>query len=267
MRPRRALVVTVAGVSARFRRSVGRDVLKCLYHEGHVEDSILHFTASFAVRAGFDVVRFVGGYQYDGLTAALDPWARRARTSGRDLGCIFNPEFESKGTAQTVYLGFRAVVDDPGLRDVGEIVLLEGDVVGDGATFEALAEAPGDVLTICCEPITASESVALYRTAAGELRFAFDPDHRSLTIVEPFEQIYNSGQAWKLADMSRLRHTMDALTDTDLCGTCLVILERYFQHSPAPELIAFESWTNCNTVEDYRSARGLLRREVDRWNS
>jgi hypothetical protein len=261
---RRALVVPVAGISERFRQSVGSDVLKCLYHEDRIEDSILYFTACYAASNGFDVVRFVGGYRYEQLTAALRTPALSRKASGRDFGCVFNPAFETTGAGQSVYLGLRDVLEQA--PDVEEIVLLEGDVVGDAKTLEALAVERGDVLTSCPEPITARRSVVLYRTTAGELRFAFDERHRSLTIAEPFQEIYNSGQAWKFADLPRLRRTMNALTHTDLDGTGLSIFERYFEGSSDPSVIAFETWVNCNTLADYHRALPVLQREVSRWN-
>jgi NDP-sugar pyrophosphorylase family protein len=258
-------VVPVAGTSERFRESAGIDVLKCLYHEGRFEDSLLYFAASYAKACHFEVVCFVGGYQYEQLAAAVEGAALRDLTADLELRCLFNGEYESKGTAQTVYLGLREIVDDPELRDVSEIVLLEGDVVADADTLEALAEEKCDVLSAYREPISAKHSVAMYTTTDGEVRFAYDPQHRSLTIPEPFAEIRNCGLAWKLADVPRVRDTMDALSTEDLDGSCLPILAEYFKRGGPYRMLEFREWVNCNTLADYRRARPLIRLGRVRW--
>ena len=38
----KALIVTVAGMSARFSRSAGEQIIKCLYHTNSMKESLLY---------------------------------------------------------------------------------------------------------------------------------------------------------------------------------------------------------------------------------
>ena len=38
----KVLIITVAGMSTRFSRSVGKPVIKCLYHNKSLKDSLLY---------------------------------------------------------------------------------------------------------------------------------------------------------------------------------------------------------------------------------
>lgn len=258
----RALLVTMAGTATRFRATVGRDVLKCLYSEGSEGDSLLHFYGRIAQAGGFAVVRFVGGYRFDDLTTAARAPAFRALTAGIDFACIDNPEFESKGSGASLARGLRAILDDPACAAVEEIVFMEGDLAFDLGTLMRLLAEPGDALTTCREPITAQRSVCVYRTPGDEVRFVYDPAHQALAIPEPFQAIYNSGQVWKFADLPRLDRVLRALTPEEDSGTNLGIVQNYFRGRPRPAVHTFEDWINCNTLDDYRAAQALLQRSV-----
>ena len=82
MSTQRALIVTMAGTSTRFRATAGREVLKCLYHEGKMEESLLGFFTGIAQAHAFNAVRFVGGYQFDELQAAVEK-AQYTRASAK----------------------------------------------------------------------------------------------------------------------------------------------------------------------------------------
>jgi CTP:phosphocholine cytidylyltransferase-like protein len=57
---KRTLIITVAGISSRFSKSIGCEVLKCLYKE-NPSPSILEILLSYA-KDYFDKIIIVGGY-------------------------------------------------------------------------------------------------------------------------------------------------------------------------------------------------------------
>jgi YD repeat-containing protein len=264
MATKRALIVTVAGTSTRFRET-GATKLKCLHHEGEVADAILYFHLFAAHIFGFDAVRIVGGYQFEALEAIFQEDDIHRLASRLNLRCVFNPDFATKGSGYSLYLGVRELLAEGGAWD--EIVFMEGDLVLDLPALGRVVEEPGDVLTACREPIRAEKSVALYKNADGEMRFAYDPDHRRLAIAEPIQEIHNSGQVWKFADLPRLAAVVAGLTPEEQAGSNLAIVGKYFAGRKDPALVTFDDWVNCNTLPDYARARALLRREVAAWNS
>jgi choline kinase len=266
MAPKRALIVTVAGTSTRFRET-GATKLKCLHHEGEVADAIIYFHLFAAHVFGFDAVRIVGGFQFQALEAIFQEDDIYRLASRLNLSCVFNPEFATKGSGYSLYLGVRDLLGGGDKCAWDEIVFMEGDLVLDLPALGQVVEAPGDVITACREPIRADRSVALYKNEEGEMRFAYDPDHRRLAIAEPVREIHNSGQVWKFADLARLAAVVDGLSAEELAGTNLAIVGKYFLGRKDPTLVTFNEWVNCNTLPDYTEARALLRREVAAWKS
>jgi CTP:molybdopterin cytidylyltransferase MocA len=258
MSTQRALIVTMAGTSTRFRATAGREVLKCLYHEGKMEESLLGFFTGIAQAHAFNAVRFVGGYQFDELQAAVGMLALAARTAGAESACVFNPDFATKGSGYSLLAGLRDLLRPGRRHNLDEILFMEGDLAVDRRTLAKVIAEPGDVFTACREPITAEKSVAVYQTLRGDLRFIYDPAHHSLTIPEPFCALYNSGQVWKFADLARLAAVVDRLTAAEEAGTNLVIVEKYFQAGGRAAVHTFDHWINCNTLADYHRARALF---------
>ena len=58
----KVLIITVAGMSTRFSRSVGKPVIKCLYHNKSLKDSLLYILLERSRE--FDYFIIVGGYRY-----------------------------------------------------------------------------------------------------------------------------------------------------------------------------------------------------------
>ena len=77
--------------------------------------------------------------------------------------------------------------------------------------------------------------------------------HNVLTINEPFLAIYNSGQVWKFADKNLTEKIYSQMEQEEWQGTNLVFVEKYFTtlRRDEYELITFNNWINCNTIDDY----------------
>lgn len=61
----KALIVTVAGMSARFSRSAGEQIIKCLYHTNSMKESLLYTLLNDS--SDIDYFIIVGGYRYEEL--------------------------------------------------------------------------------------------------------------------------------------------------------------------------------------------------------
>jgi CTP:molybdopterin cytidylyltransferase MocA len=250
---RTALVVTSAGISSRFSRSLGREAVKCLYSEHGPEETILHWQLAAASELGLDPIVVVGGYRF----GEVQEFCARHLAWVRGLELVENAEFATTGTLYSLHLGLDAVLG----QDVDAVVFAEGDLFFDLDSFRAVASGQKSVVTACPEPITAERSVALYFTPAGRVCYVYDPDHRQLVIPEPFRSIHNSGQVWKFHDLDLLRALSRRVGRERFDETNLGFIQEYFR-TVAPdnvELIEFKHWFNCNTLTDYRDALAHLR--------
>ena len=241
--PMRILIVTVAGLSSRFSRSVGYTCLKCLYRGGDRAETLLHrMTHMF----GFDRYIIVGGYRYEELADALEHGYEDIRER---VSLVRNHLYEETGSGYSLYLGLREA-----LRwYCSEIVFAEGDLLVDRKGFARVCEAPGDVVTVNRDVIQADKSVALYFDRENRIHYIYDVGHNCLEIKEPFRSIYNSGQIWKFGNIALLRKSMEALGEEGQRGTNLSLIQAYFSSSEYFEIIIFDKWVNCNTVQDYNA--------------
>ena len=248
---RTALVITSAGISSRFSRSLGREALKCLYSESGPQDTILHRQAATGSRLGLDPIVVVGGYRF----GELQEFCARHLAGVRGLELVENPAFATTGTLYSLHLGLAALRG----RDLGAIVFAEGDLLCDADSFRAVVAGERSVVSACPEPITAERSVVLYFTLEGRVRYVYDPDHRQLVVSEPFRSIHNSAQVWKFHDLARLRTLGEGIGAERFDETNLGFIQEYFRSVPPDEieLVTFQDWFNCNTIADYR--RGLQR--------
>lgn len=239
----RILLVTVAGLSSRFSQSVGYPCLKCLYCNGKKTEALLYRLIHMY---DFDRYIIVGGYRYEELAEAVkhDYGDIRDRVS-----LVRNELYAEAGSGYSLYLGLVEAFK----WEFSEIVFAEGDLIVDRGSFARVCEASGDVLTVNRDAIQADKAVAFYFDREERIHYIYDTGHKCLEIREPFLSIYNSGQIWKFADSGLLRKTMDTLGEERQRGTNLSLIEEYFGHSGNPEIITFDKWVNCNTVQDYNT--------------
>lgn len=249
----RVAVITVAGLSSRFGESLGREVVKCLYREGDVEETLL---GRLVRQLGVcDAIVVVGGYGMDELRSyvhdELSAYADKIRL-------VENPRYADYGSGYSLYLGLREALEVP----FDEVVFVEGDLFLGDADVERVVFSEGDVITYNRKPIEARTAVALYFDVAGHVRYVYDTGHEALCIPEPFLGVYNSGQVWKFANRERVLACVDDLGEDDWAGTNLTFIGRYFGEVTMSEvsMIPLERWMNCNTVGEYRQA--FLRGDV-----
>ena len=242
---KKAVIITVAGTSSRFRKSIDKDCLKCIYTESSEKDTLLYRLVNLC--GDFDKIVIVGGYKFDELKsftqASLNDFSQK-------IILVQNDHFEDLGSGYSLYLGVMALKDS----GMDEIIFAEGDLFFDSDSFTKILQAPASVITTNNDPIEAKKAVAVYLNTEGKVKYIYDTNHSSLEIKEPFLGIYNSGQVWKFNEPSKLFSSAEKLTQEENKGTNLVLIQKYFDQVDSDKLqvIHFEKWINCNTVEDYR---------------
>lgn len=245
----RVLLLTVAGLSSRFERSLGRPCLKCIYFEHSFAESLLYRMIS--QKAEFDRYVIVGGYRFHELQETV------ARHFSDKLGQIIlveNSRYADYGSGYSLGLGLREAMK----LGADEIVFAEGDLFVDQESFQKVCRTPANVVTSSREPILARTSVAFYYDENGQIHYIYDTGHCVLQISEPFTAVFNSGQVWKFFDSDRVQQTFNSIDACGWQGTNLVFIQQYFQglQQGGYENIQFQTWVNCNTVNDFRKSMG-----------
>lgn len=240
----KVLVVTVAGMSSRFSRSVGRECLKCIYYENQPEESLLY---QILHKKEFDKYIVVGGFQYEQLQAFVEEYCKDILPG---IKLVYNEHFEDYGSGYSLYLGLEALREVP----CDEVVFAEGDLMLDTESFCAITDAGADVLTYNNEPIWADKAVVYYFDLDYKVHYLYDVNHENLQIAEPFVGVFNSGQVWKFAQPTRLKTICSHLKEREKRGTNLVIIQHYFDglSKEQYQVLGFQRWINCNTIEDFK---------------
>ena len=244
------LVITVAGASRRFGRSIGKDVLKCLFYRDQVQEALLYRLVKQPPE--FDHYIIVGGYMYEEL-------GRFVRENFHDMldriTLVENQHYDDYGSCLSLYLGLEKADEFP----YRQLVFAEGDLLVDRAGFQRLCTTGMDAVTSNREDIRSDTAVVFYYDSEGRIHYLYDTEHHLLRIPEPFTAIFNSGQIWKFMKKERVKDILDSLTDEDLKGTNLVIIQRYFGELAWDqyEHVKFERWVNCNTISDFERALDL----------
>ncbi|MBO4552035.1 MAG: hypothetical protein J5673_02420 [Candidatus Methanomethylophilaceae archaeon] len=244
----KVLVITVAGSSTRFSKSIGRKCLKCIYTEGGAEDTLLYRLLS--MNDGYDKYVIVGGYRYDELLkfaeASLGPYKDK-------IMMVMNEKYADYGSGYSLLLG----LEESMKLNPDEITFVEGDLALSKDDLDKVFASDKDVITYNLKTIRSDESVVFYFDADDKPKYVYDTNHKLLNIKEPFRSIYNSGQVWKFRDMGKLKKIIDGLDENGRKDTNLIFINGYFSTMVQDdiELIPLNKWFNCNTVSDYRMSR------------
>jgi len=246
-----AVIITLAGMSSRFSRSVGCECHKSFYRETVEDGCLLDWQLDLARRHDFKQIVLVGGYKYEDLE-------RLVRNNHADLPVklVHNDHFADWGSCYSLCLGVEAVNGD-----AGAVVFLEGDLLFDSQTFDELVALNDDAITATRSIVEARSSVAFFTTEDGRLKYVYDTRHESLKVDEPFTRIGNSGQVWQFSDVAKLKETVRGLSKDDWKGTNLVPIMKYYEGVDARtvRVCQFNAWFNCNTVADYRAMKKYVK--------
>ena len=244
---KKALIITVAGTSTRFNKSVDGEWLKCLYFEEDSKNCLLYRILERA--AEFEQIIIVGGYKYE----ALEEYVQSLHDVRIKL--VYNEHFVDYGSGYSFYLGLKAVDSD-----IDEITFVEGDLYYDTESFERMQKADGSVLCVNYELILSNKAVVLYFDTNHHPHYIYDTTHQALQINEPFEAIYNSGQMWRFTDAKLMSEIVAGLSDKEQQGTNLIIIQKYLDNYRGElAIVPVKTWYNCNTINDYRNVLKQLK--------
>lgn len=238
----KTLIVTVAGTATRFNRDTDKETLKCIFYQESPNYSILNLLIDKSVE--IDKIIIVGGYLYDELLKFVE---QNLSEHKNKIQVVYNEYYNTYGSGYSLIMGINAV------DDADEIVFAEGDLYFDIESYSKVIHSNKDVITVNREFISSEKSVVLYVNDRDEVKYLYDVNHKFLEIPEPITSIYNSGQVWKFRSVDKLRNVVNSLTENQTKGTNLEIIQNYFNDIPFSmiDLISFNEWCNCNTVDDY----------------
>ena len=248
---KRTAIVTLAGTSSRFSKSVGRECHKSLFREQPEDDSLLDWQLSLLGRSGFAHIVLVGGYKFDELVGVVN-----SRYADWPITVVRNDHYLDWGSCYSLCLGIDAAPDDS-----TSVTFLEGDLLFDGTAFADLLSIEDDAITATKSIVDARTSVAFYVSRSGRLRYVYDTAHSSLKIDEPFIRIGNSGQVWQFADVKRLRECSSRCGEKEWKGTNLLPIVDYYSTvaGDTVRICTFDKWFNCNTISDYRAMKAYAK--------
>lgn len=238
------LLITVAGTSSRFGKSIGRECLKCIYFKNSYKDTLLYKTI-FRDET-FDKYVIVGGYKFDELKAYADKYLSAVKDK---IVLLENERYADYGSGYSLFVGLDYAVK----CGFDQLVFAEGDLWVDRQSFKEVSFSAKDVITFNRETIDAQKSVVFYYDTENRVHYIYDTAHNCLEIKQPFMSIYNSGQIWKFTDFNAVKTIINRMSVEDWYGTNLVFIQNYFGGRDKDEylLAEFKEWYNCNTVEDY----------------
>lgn len=241
----KALIVTVAGTATRFNRDTDKETLKCLYYETSPCYSLLYQILDKARE--IDQIIIVGGYLYDKLITFTEKYLKEFQNQIR---LVYNPYYKEYGSGYSLIKGIEQLPDN-----VDEIIFVEGDLFFDTTSFSIVKTSSNDVITVNREFITSQKAVALYIDETNVVHYVYDTNHSLLSIPVPIKAIYNSGQIWKFISIDKLQSVIRALSQKQVRGTNLEIIQGYFGNMFINDIniIPINIWFNCNTVADYKN--------------
>jgi len=245
----KALLITAAGLSGRFSKSLGKKCLKCIYYEKTPEDSLLYHM--ICQNKEFDRYIIVGGFLFEELEEFICCYLSDFQDR---IVLTENRAYEEHGSGYSLYLGLREAVR----LGCDELVFAEGDLYVDQDSFRKICNAKNNVITMNRESIEAKKAVAFYFDVNRRIHYIYDTSHSALEIREPFLGIYNSGQIWKFYDKERICSVFYSVSEEEWHGTNLVFIQKYFEGLDSRSYVSVmcDIWINCNTVNDFRKIGG-----------
>lgn len=240
----RNLIITVAGTSTRFNKDTQKEVLKCIYYKDSPNNSLL--VQIIQKCEGVDKIIIVGGYLYDELHKFINDHLNIYKDK---INLVFNEYFDVYGSGYSLKKG----IDILDVDENDEVIFVEGDLYFDIEGFNKVVISELDTLTINREPIYSDKAVALYINDKSQIKYLYDIHHKHLVFPEPVKAVFNSAQIWKFISVSKLKLILQELSDSQIQGTNLEIIQKYFADMSIENvsICTISKWYNCNTVKDY----------------
>lgn len=244
-------IITVAGVSSRFNENIKdeKKILKSIYYEDNPKDTLIFHLIKKLVYA--DIIVIVGGYKY----LELENYIKKHISNDiiEKILMVKNGHYADLSSGYSLYLGINKAINN--IEDIDEILFVEGDLDIDNESFLKVVNSDKNVLTFNYEPIYSNKAVVLYKNDKNHFRYVFNSEHGLLSINEPFECIFNSGQLWKFKDINALKISNSFFKENCIEYNNLAIIQKYLDlldNDESVDIIGLKHWVNCNTRNDYK---------------
>jgi len=239
---KRTAIITIAGTSTRFSKSVGKEVHKAIYSDKSCNWTILAHQLNL-LKNKCDEILIVTGYKHEDIAEYLN-----SNFFDINYKLIYNNHYSDYGSCFSLMLGIEAVSEN-----TDELLFLEGDLIFDNFTFDKIINSPRNVITANNLFINAKTAVIFYINTQNVIKYLYDVNHEFLEIKEPFIQLGNSGQVWKFSDVKRLKSYSRNYGINEYKGTNLIPINDYFKLTNLVdvEFVTFKDWFNCNTIKDF----------------
>lgn len=248
----KVLIITVAGMATRFNKDLDKPTLKCLYNEESIKESILYRLLEQSKL--IEKIIIVGGYLFSDL---IDNISNYFTEFIDKVELINNPHYSNYGSMYSLFLGIREAAK----YHPDTIIFAEGDLLVDDDHLLRVISGNGDAITINREVIWADKSVVCYIKENNKIQYIYDTNHQIIEFKEGVKAIFNSAQIWRFANPEKVIKLNNSLSNRELEGTNLTLIQSYFQEIDFSEIetITFDLWVNCNTKEEYLSGLKKLK--------
>lgn len=246
---RTAVLITSAGLSSRFSKSIGYDVLKCIYNTGNYLESVLSIQLELLKRHNIQDIYIVGGYLFNQLQEFIDDHYKSL-----NIHLVYN-EYYKQGSCYSLTCGIKEIEKN---RYIDNIIFMEGDLYIPNHCFSQILNAKQNVITFSNMIIESDKSVIFYRNTDGIIKYIYDTNHSNLFIPEEFTMLGNSGQVWKIINIKDFYDIIINLTDRELFATNLIPIGKYIEKHNNIDIININPWINCNTINDYNKIMELI---------
>lgn len=246
-------IITLAGISSRFNEGESIPVLKGIYYEGTNPENTLLYRLIDSLDSCEKII-LVGGYLFDSLKEYVGDTLAQYISK---IELVYNEHYADFGSGYSFWLGVEAARK----YSPDSICFAEGDLYFDPPELSAFCRAKGDAAGINLQPVYSDRAVAAYISMENKLRYAYDVQHGSIFIKEPFRALFNSAQIWKFGQPGRLFERAGLLSEQGRQGTNLILIQDYFDAVTTKQIriVPFRTWINCNTRMDYKAAFAMAR--------
>lgn len=255
------VIITLAGASSRFSKSVGKPAHKSIYC---IDNKCLLFKMLDQLERSQNVknVIVVTGYQDSKVMSMIDAWNRGKIVELNDFPSMsifitYNPNWQETGSNESMLRGLMLWKT---IKNKSEsVVCIEGDLSVSNLEdlLNARVPAISRVTSNAQAILDASRDVLCCVFPDGRVEWVYDRAHKAFPIREQYAKIFASGQMWEFNTNSKrfieeMKHLFDYIKDRDICQqTNLDIISRL---TFDPEIFVFENWVNCNTIDDLTKA-------------
>lgn len=246
-------IITIAGTSTRFSKSVGSEIHKAIYSDNDSSWTILGHQLNLLKKNCNEII-IVTGYKHQEIEQYL-----KNNFTELNYKLVYNEHYLDYGSCYSLILGIEATDEQ-----TDELLFLEGDLIFDDFAFEQIVKTSKNVITANNLQINAKTAVIFYINNQNTIKYLYDVNHEFLEIKEPFIQLGNSGQVWKFTDVKRLKNNLKLYGINEYKGTNLLPINDYYKITNLNdvEFITFKDWFNCNTITDFKLMKKYVNKGV-----